>query len=119
MEFYTMPILNCLHADTCLPDYWSGHHLAHLQITVFNGMTLKEIKQELRNELNQGAISGNEPLSFDDSGIEGDKWFKRAHAAINRIKPSVKGTRRYFKDLEQCDEDGFESVSAFFVFDEA
>jgi hypothetical protein len=27
-----------IHADTCLPDYWSGHHLPHVQIPVFNGM---------------------------------------------------------------------------------
>lgn len=22
--------LECSHVDTCLPDYWSGHHLPHV-----------------------------------------------------------------------------------------
>lgn len=35
-----MKKLECCHADTCLPDYWSGHHLPHVQIAVWRGMTL-------------------------------------------------------------------------------
>ena len=42
--------LECLHADTCLPDYWGGHHLAHVQIPVYRGMTLKAIKESIRDE---------------------------------------------------------------------
>ena len=110
--------LECKHADTCLPDYWSGHHLAHVQIPVYQRMTLKMIKEELHSELNQGAIAGNEPLTQDDSGPDGDKWFKAAHAAVNRIKPATKGQRSFFNDLEEPDEDS-ETVYAFFVFDEA
>jgi hypothetical protein len=80
-------------------------------------MTLKEIKEALHSELNQGAIAGNEPLTFEDSGPDGDKWFKAAHAAVNKIRPARKGQRIFFTDLEEQDEDS-ESVCAFFVFDE-
>lgn len=110
--------LEACHADTCLPDFWSGHHLPHVQIPVYNGMTLKAIKEELHFELNQGAVAGNDERTRDDSGEEGDKWFKAAHAAVNRISPQKKGQRRFFTDLEESedDDDCGESVYAFFVF---
>ena len=108
--------LECLHADTCLPDYWSGHHLAHVQIPVYPGMTLKEIKESLHSELNQGAIAGSDERTRDDSGKEGDIWFRKAHAAINRIKPATKGQRTFFRDLEEQSDDDMDIVYAFFVF---
>lgn len=109
--------LECIHADTCLPDYWGGHHLAYVQIPVWPGMSLKDIKRSLHSELNQGAIGGNEPLTCDNSGTEGDKWFRKAHAAVNRIQPAKKGQRRFFTDAEQTEDDD-QSVFAFFVFRE-
>ena len=114
-----MHTLDCSHADTCLPDYWGGHHLPHVQIPVYHGMKLSDIKRELHSELNQGAVAGSDPITQDDSGDEGDKWFKRAHAAVNRITPNVKNQRRFFLDLDKVtddDDDGDFSVYAFFVF---
>lgn len=58
--------LECAHADTCLPDYWCGHHRPHVQIPVTPGMSLKAIKEEIRNALWQGAVSG----SCDDENAE-------------------------------------------------
>lgn len=52
------------HADTCLSGYWSGHHRAHIAIQVWHGMTLKQIKDSLEDELRQGAIAGNERLAY-------------------------------------------------------
>jgi len=111
--------LECTHVDTCLSCYWGGHHLPHVQIPVYSGMKFKEIKEALHSELNIGAV-GNNPIARDDSGEAGDRWYKAAHAAINRIKPKVKGQRTFFKDLEKYDpENGsVETVYAFFVFDE-
>lgn len=111
-------IMEVVHADTCLPDYWSGHHLAHIQIPVHRGMSLKEIKELLRSELNMGAVMGNGERIMDDSGEIGDRWYKAAHAAINKIKPEIKGQRKFFMDLEQMDEecDHEDQVYAFFVF---
>lgn len=110
--------LEIFHADTCLSDYWGGHHLPHVQIPVYPGMTLAEIKRDLHSELNQGAVSGSDPIVQDGSGEAGDRWYKRAHAAVNRMAPSTKGQRRFFADLEPQSEDD-ESVYAFFIIDAA
>lgn len=113
-----VPPLECLHADTCLPDYWCGHHKAHISIAVYPGMSLKDIKQSLHSELNQGAVCGSDDRTRDDSGDVGDVWFKRAHAAVNKMTPSIKGKRRFFTDLEHA-EDESESVYAYFLFEDA
>lgn len=113
-----MKRLTCAHADTCLSSYWGGHHLPHIQVAVHKGMHLSQLRRELHNELDQGAVAGNDPLTRDDSGPEGDLWFKRAHAAVNRIRPAIDGKRRLFEDLEEVDpeDEGCEQVYAFFVF---
>lgn len=118
--------LECAHADTCLPDYWSGHHLPHVQIPVYHGMTLKAIKESLRFELAQGAIAGSSEDARLLAGHSVEAWEemrahnldKAARAAINRMRPNVKGTRRFFLDLEKEDPDNdcWDSVYAFFVF---
>lgn len=111
-----MSKLECVHADTCLPDYWGGHHLPHVQIPVMPGMSLREVRDALHSELNEGAVMGSDPIVRDDSGPEGDKWYRRAHAAVNRIRPATKGYRGgHFNDVEVGDDDS-ETVYAFFVF---
>jgi len=116
--------LECVHADTCLPDYWSGHHLPHVQIAVYPGMTLAEIKRDIRSELSQGAVMGSSEnarlLSADmvapGEEKQADRLTRAAYAAVNRISPAKKGQRRFFTDIEETAEDGAESVYAFFVF---
>ena len=118
--------LECCHADTCLPDYWSGHHKAHVQIPVYNGMSMKKIKSSIMDELCQGAVMGNtrfaEILSWDRVNPEDEKLADQvtavAVAAVNRIKPNKKGQRKFFTDLDKVDEDDdcSESVYAYFVF---
>lgn len=114
-----VPQLECVHVDTCLPDYFSGHHLAWVCIPVYKTLSLKEIKAALHSELNQGAIGGNDERTSDDSGDVGDAWFYRAHAAVNRIKPSKKGQRQFFTDIDTPDDDDMpDCVYAYFVFRE-
>ena len=116
--------LDCVHVDTCLPDYWSGHHLPHVQIAVWPGMTLAEIKRSIRSELSQGAVAGSSEnarlLSADrvDPGEEkqAGRVTRAAYAAVNRIKPAKKGQRRFFTDIEETEEYGADTVYAFFVF---
>lgn len=108
-------VLDCAHTDTCLPDYWNGHHLPHVCIPVYKGMHLTDVRDMLRSELKQGAVAGSDERTRDDSGDIGDKWFKAAHAAVNRIKPATKGKRRLFGELEESDDEDF-SVYAYFVF---
>lgn len=112
--------LDCIHADTCLPDYWSGHHLPHIAVPVYNGMSITELRQQLHSEINQGAIAGSDPITQDDSGLEGDKWYRKAHAAINRIRLKDRTKRNLFPNLEvDNDENMHDSVYVYFVFQEA
>ena len=113
----TCPALECVHADTCLPDYWTGHHLPHISVPVYHGMTLGQLKSDLLRELHCDAIAG----SADPQVLESDTFHRRAVAAIRRIKPAVKGTRRLFTELEpisDADAEHYdsESVYAYFCF---
>lgn len=115
-----MKKLECCHYDTCLPDYFGGHHLPYLVLLPRKGMSLKDIKSELKSEANQGAYGG----SLDYEIQESDIFHKRVIAAINRIKPAVKGQRAFFNDLDDLDEQGddyddcHDTVCAYFVFRE-
>lgn len=115
--------LECLHADTCLPDYWGGHHLAHVQIPVYRGMTLKAIKESIRDELRMGAVCGSDEIArllsddFVADEKRADQVTRAAYAAVNRIKPTRKGQRRFFTDLEEQDDDCCDYVYAYFVFE--
>lgn len=115
-----MSKLICAHVDICLPDYWSGHHLAHISVPVYNGMKLGELKSVLHSELNEGAVAGNNPLTMDGSGEDGDKWYKKAHAAVNRITLVNPKKRKLFTELDvQTEDDYCDSVYAYFVFIES
>lgn len=102
----------CIHADTCLPDYWGGHHLPHVSIPVTGPMTLKEIKQALHSEISEGAIAG----STDPYGMP-ENWIKALRAAVNRIsnRPGFRG--KHFKDIPIGEELDY-SCYAYFVFTE-
>ena len=116
----------CCHADTCLPDYWSGHHLPHVQIPVYRGMTLKDVKSALRSELSQGAVMGStdnarllsDGMVREDEVKQADRVTHAAYAAVNRMRLADKRKRKLFMDLEEIDEndDCCDSVYAFFVF---
>lgn len=116
--------LNCSHADTCLPDFWSGHHRAHLQVPVYRGMSARAVRDALKSEIRQGAVMGSDKLarllSADMVAPEDEKLAdavtRAAYAAIERdVKAAKKGARKLFTDLEPESEDG-DSVYAFFVF---
>lgn len=100
--------LECAHADTCLSDYWGGHHLPHAVIPAYR-MTFAELRKQLHSEVSQGAIAG---ATYDP---DNDAWHTAAHAAINRdVRPAKKGARIVFTDLEpDCDGEG---PYAYFVF---
>ena len=116
----------CCHADTCLSDYWSGHHLPHVQIPVYRGMSLKGVKSAIRSELSQGAVMGSSDnarlLSADivreDEAKQADRVTRAAYAAVNRMRLSDPTNDHCFMDVEEIDEDDdyCESVYAFFVF---
>lgn len=116
--------LNCVHADTCLPDYWSGHHRPHIAVPVHRDMTIRELRNALRDELRQGAVMGSGDdaylLSSDLIPVEkvkqADALTRAAYAAIRRdVRMAKAGARHPFRDLEPSD-DGGDSVYAYFVF---
>ena len=115
----------CCHADTCLSDYWSGHHLPHVQIIAERGMTLKDVKDAIRSELSQGAVMGstdNARMLYADMVREDEvkqayRVIRAAYAAVNRMRLADKQKRKLFMDLEEStDDDCSDSVYAFFVF---
>lgn len=113
----------CL-TDVCLSSYFSGDSRAHIQIPVYNGMTMKAIKQALRGELKQGYVNGSNDIAWllhsdyvgPDREKDADRAIKAAYAAINRMKPAKKGQRIFFKDLEKNLDEDCDSVYAYFVF---
>lgn len=115
--------LELVHVDTCLPCYWSGHHLAYISVPVYKGIRLNELKILLKSELSQGFVTGSDDLAFllsaDFVGVDRDNdarlATRRAHAAVNRIQPMVKGKRKLFDSLEEESDDS-EHVYAYFVF---
>lgn len=114
-------IFECVHADTCLPDYWGGHHLPHVGFPVMPGMSLREIKRAIFDEMRDGAFAGSTEetqllaCGRTNEPEKADRVFKAAVAAVNRIKPAKKGQRKFFTDIE-VDEDADYSVYAYFVF---
>ena len=114
----------CCHADTCLSGYWSGHHLPHVQIPVYRGMTLAQVKSALHSEINEYVSGAGELACAFDYDLSTDKEYtdqlhKAAHAAVNRMRLADKRKRKLFMDLEEStddDDDCGESVYAFFVF---
>lgn len=98
--------LECCHADTCLPDYWGGHHLPHVAIPVWSGMTCQDVQNSIRLDLSHGAVAGAD-FNWDD-----DEWFAAARESVDHIET----TREHpFDDIEDA-EDGEEGVYAYFVF---
>jgi hypothetical protein len=109
-ELRTHNVYECCHADTCLSDYWGGHHRPHIQIAAYP-MTIAELKRQLISEVNQDAVMGN---------LDGFSH-RKAIAAIRRLKPAVHGQRMVFKDVvpEPVEDNTFhdyEAPYAFFVF---
>lgn len=118
----TAPVLEWVHADTCLPDYWGGHHLPHVAIPAYPGMSMTAIKHAIRDELRMGYVSGSDDaarilqadyVSPSEAKVA-DALTRAAYAAVNRMRPARKGQRRFFMDLEP-DEDGLDTVYAYFV----
>lgn len=97
------PKMVCAHVDTCLQDYWGGHHLPYVQILVWPGMTLEDIKSQLKSEVYQEAV-----VNYEESEYE--KYLQ----AIEDIE-SNSAEDSHFNEIEETDEDE-DGVYAYFVF---
>jgi hypothetical protein len=97
----------CCHADTCLSDYWSGHHLPHISVPAYP-MTLDELKRLLHGEVFEGAIAG---------AIETHEMPESFFDALNVAIDEITATKDIlFDDIEIDADDDFNTVYAYFVF---
>lgn len=119
--------LECLHADTCLSDYWLGHHLAHVCVPVWHNMTISDLRRALCDELQQGAVAGNDDIArlLSGNSVEpedekrADMVTRAAYAAIARdVKMKKPGARYPFAEIEPVDDEDGPSIFAYFVFRE-
>lgn len=115
--------VSIVHVDTCLPDFWTGHHLPHVQIPAYP-QTFASVRRALADEIRMGAVMGSDDdarlLSADMvrpcEEVRADRLTRKVYAAINRdIKPAKRGDRVAFRDVEIDDPDCCESVYAYFV----
>ncbi len=96
-----------VHADTCLSDYWGGHHLPHVSVCAYR-RSFASIRREILSEVSNGYIAGDVELL---SRVP----MSKIRAAVRRdIRPAKKGDRLAFRDI-QSDEAG-DMVQAYFVF---
>lgn len=107
---------NLVHADTCLSDYWGGHHLPHVAVPVDGATTVKEALDGVRSELNQGAVAG----SLDWEVVESEEFHAACMQAVQELLEMNVDilNQTAFPSLEILDDDDdcSESVMAFFVF---
>lgn len=110
------------HSDTCLPGYWSGYHLPHVQVPAYR-QSFASVRRAIHDEIRQGAVMGSDDdarlLSSDlvrpDEEKRADALTRKVYAAINRdIRPQRKGARIVFRDIPppgDCEDMAY----AFFV----
>ena len=111
--------LELCFADVCLSCYWSGSNKMHLQVPVYKGMTLEEIKDGLRYEVAAGAIGGGDSLA-DSFRDDCPQVYQALENAIENLEPSNQKQETFFNDLEEEDDadDSSMTVYAFFIVDE-
>ena len=104
-----------VHADTCLSDYWGGHHLPHVAVPVDGTITVKEVLDQVRSEINQGAFAG----SFDQDLLDSEEFNAASLAALQELRELNCNilNKPAFPSLDPWeDDDCGESVMAYFVF---
>lgn len=99
-------------ADVCLPDYWTGHHLAHISVPVDNHTAMVDFKKSARNEIILGTIMG---ADYEES----EEWENAALSAIDNLETKTPGYNGpLFPNLEETEEDYCDSVQDYIVFTE-
>jgi hypothetical protein len=102
------------HYDTCLSDYFGGHHNPVIQIPIYAPMWLKEIKEALLNELSMTYDHYEHSVETEDF----DQWYKAAQTSIKRLTNASGFRGKHFKDIELPIDDMAEPCYAYFIFNE-
>lgn len=107
--------LICAHADTCLPDYWGGHHLPHVSVPVNRDTTFADLRAAIIDELRAGAVAGADATPEDT--YENNEWYYAAIMAVMcGVQPRDPSVQYPFHDLDSSEDEDSESVYAYFVF---
>lgn len=114
--------LEIIHVDTCLPDYWSGHHKAHICVPVWNGITFDQLKRSIHSEISQGAVCGSDTIA-EMLGLSGDFSdddisiaYQAAQDAVDGIVLSESANpENLFTNLDTDMDDDYEPVYAYFL----
>jgi len=107
--------LICAHADTCLPDYWGGHHLPHVAVMVNRHTTFADLRTAIIHELRMGAVAGADATPEDT--YENDEWYKAALGTVMcDVQPRDPSVEYPFRDLSSSENENSEPVYAYFVF---
>lgn len=79
--------LACDLIDLTSMDYWLGSDLPYVQVAVDRDTTLKELRQQLHEELDYGAVVGLDRWTddTDNKNTSTARWFRQARAAVNRL----------------------------------
>ena len=93
------------HADTCLPDYWGGHHLPHVAVPVSRDTTFADLCSMIIDELREGAMAGDATL---EETYEDEDWYYSAiRAVMCDVQPRDHGNEYPFRDLDTGDFEHF------------
>lgn len=104
------------HADTCLPDFWSGSHKAHVSVPVTRNMSAEELRRAIKSEINQGAFAGSDTRTRD-AHPDHAEFLAACRTAVDEmeINPGP-----LFYNLEPTpDDDCCAMVVAIFTFEDA
>ena len=99
------------HLDTCLPDYFNGHHKTVLQVPVWQEMTKDELTEQIISEYN---------MCYDHFVEYGD-WPDLTDEQLRDMCDELILTDSPFKDTDiptlddQSDDEFNDSVYSFFV----
>ncbi len=87
--------LTISHYDTCLPDYFSGHHLPYIQIPAYK-MTLETLKQDLKHEAGEFICNLGDDIS--------EELYNAILSAIDDIT-LLDGVTTVFDNIDSDDDD--------------
>lgn len=108
------------HVDTCLPDYFRGHHKPVIAVPVWHGMTRQQLIDSLHNEINdcglEYAIEHSYNLSVDETNYDAIKEAINDCVLFDNHQPS----EQLFLNLDENDDEEnncSDSVYAYFILD--